>query len=152
MHRYVQGSVAEPAAGADLTEVPNYGDTFRLLSLRATLVTSSTTASRYPHFKFVSPSGNVVHELVPSTAQVASKTVVYQLVGGNGAAYEGSATVDGLSSCSLPDLWWPAGTKVETATTAIDAGDQWSDIYFSMLVGEEQATVRLLSDIAHSLG
>lgn len=152
MHRYVQGSVANPAAGHDLADIPNYGDTFRLLTFRARLATSAVVANRVPHFRFVSPSGNVIHEVVPSAVQAASLTVTYDLVGGSGAANEGSAVSDGVSSLCLPDFWFPAGTTLETATTALDVGDTWSAVYWSAIVGEEWEHLRLLTEIASQIG
>ena len=152
MRRYIQGSVGNPAAGADLAEIPNYGDTFRLLTLHAKFVTSAVVANRYPHFQFVSPSGAVLHEAVGQTAQAASITTYYDLCGGGGAANEGSAVADNVASLTLPEMWWPAGTKVVTLTTAIDVGDQWSDVYWSALVGEEWEHLRWLEQIAAQLG
>lgn len=152
MHRYIQGSVAQPAAGADLSEIPNYGDAFRLLTLHAKFVTSATVANRYPHFQFVSPSGEIIHEVVPSAAQVAGATTYYDLCGGNGASFDGTAVHDNVVSLSLPDFWFPAGTKVLTLTTGIAAGDQWSSIFWSALVGEEWQHLRLLEEIAAQIG
>ena len=150
--RYIQGSAPNPAAGADLVDIPNYGDTFRLLSLRAELVTSATVANRFPHFRFVSPSGAVIWESVGSTAQVASSTTVYMLTGANGAPQEGSAVNDGTVGMALPDFWVPAGTKYETVTTALAAGDQWSQIYWSALAGDEWEHLRWLEEIAGAIG
>lgn len=152
MHRYIQGSVPNPLVGHDLTDVPNYGDEYRLLTLRAVLTTSATVANRYPHFQFVSPSGQVVHEVVPMTAQVASTVVTYNLIAASGSANEGSQVNDGVASLALPDLWWPTGTKLRTTTTALQAGDQWSAIYWSALVGEEWEHLKLLADIASQIG
>lgn len=151
-HRYVQGSLAKIAAGVDLSEIPNYGDSFRLLTLRAELVTSATVANRYPHFQFVSPSGQVLHEVVPMTAQAASVTTFYNLVAASGSANEGSGVNDNVSSLALPDLWWPAGTTVRTTTTELQVADQWSGVYWSALVGEEWEHLRLLAEIAATLG
>jgi len=41
---------------------------------------------------------------------------------------------------------------VVTLTTAIDVGDQWSDVYWSALVGEEWEHLRWLEQIAAQLG
>lgn len=152
MHRYIQGSVPVPAPGADLLDIPNYGDAYRLLTLRAVLTTSATVANRYPHFQFVSPSGAVLHEVVPMTAQAASTAVAYDLVGASGSANEGSQVNDGTASLVLPDLWWAAGTRVRTVTTALQVGDQWSAVYWTALVGEEWEHLRLLAEIASQIG
>jgi len=152
MHRYIQGTLATPLAGVELSELPNYADAFRLLTLRAKLVTSATVSNRWPHIQFVSPSGNVIHEVAPHAAQAASTAVYYDLCGSGGASLDGSAVNDDVSSMSLPDFWWPAGTKVVSVTTNLQAADQWEDVYWSALVGEEFEHLKWLSEIASSLG
>ena len=152
MHRYVNGSVPVPLVGHDLAEIPNYGDSYRLLTLRAVLTTSATVASRFPHFQFVTPSGQVLHEVVPMADQAASLAITYNLIAASGSANEGSGVNDDVSSLALPDLWWPAGTTLRTTTTALQVGDQWSGVYWSALVGEEWEHLRLLAEIASTIG
>lgn len=152
MHRYTEGPQQSPAAGHDLSFIPSTGDSFQLLTLRAKLVTSAVVANRFPHFQIVNPSGQVLHEVVSVAAQAASATVTYDLCGRNGAAFQGGAVSDTVSSLALPDVWWPADCTIRTVTTAIDVADQWSAIYWTALIGDEWDHLRLLEQIASQLG
>jgi len=152
MHQYIQGSFGRIAAGADINDPTSTGASFRLLTFRAQLVTSATVANRWPHFQFVTESGDVLHEIVPAAAQAAGATVVYDLCAATGASNDGSAVADGVSSLALPDLWFPANTHLNTKTTALDAGDQWSMIYWSADIGEEWEHLRWLEEIAANIG
>ena len=144
MHKYVREAIPQPAAGADISNFPSTSAEYRLLTVRAKLTTSATAASRYPHFRFVTPSGDVFFETVPSAAQIASKTVFYMLTSSGGAPNEGSAVNDDVSGLSLPDFWIGEGCKFETSTTAIDPGDQWSDIYAKYLIRDELGMIALI--------
>ena len=152
MHRHVQGTEAQPAAGADTTIVTIPNDSFRVDSVHATLTTGAAVANRYPHFQFISQAGLILHEVVAHTAQAASQIVAYDLVVGGGNLSEGSAVNDGVVSLPLPDIWWPAGTTLIVKTTAIAAADQWSAINYSIMAGEELEHLRLLAEIAGQLG
>lgn len=149
---YVEGSVPAPAVGTDLSFTPAHGNRHVLTTLRAQLVTSSGVANRFPHFQLKNNAGQVIHEITAPAAQTATTTVTYALVARNGAAFQGSAVVDGVASMTLPDLWWPEGYSWNTATTALQAGDQWSISYWSALVGDEWEHLQLLAQIAAQLG
>lgn len=152
MSQFVQGSIQNPAAGADLAITPVTGEAWRLLTLRATLTTAVAVANRVPHFQIIDQSGTVVHEIVAVAAETASSVVTYQLTCGNGAPYQGGAAFDGVSGIALPDIWFPAGFKIKTATTAIAAADQWSAISWALRVGDEYEHLALLREIAGSIG
>ena len=150
MPLYVQGSIAQPAAGADLSYLPDFTDAFRLLTLRVQLTTAVAAANRYPHFQFVTASGEVMHEVVAAAAQVASTTITYLLVGAGGSSTNGGVLTDNTSGLALPDIWWPAGTRLRTATTAIQAADQWSSSFFTLHVGREHEHLQYLMEIAEN--
>lgn len=152
MHKFIQGSNQNPAAGADVAITPITGEPFRLMTLRAKLTASVVVANRFPHFQIIDQSGAIVHEIVANAAQVASSIVTYQLTCGNGAPYQGGAVVDGVSGIALPDIWFAPGFKVRTLTTAIDAGDQWSIVNWTALTGDEYEQARWLEQIAGSIG
>lgn len=152
MPEYVEGSLPPPAAATDLSFIPAHGNRFVLTSLRAQLVTSATVASRVPHFQIVNASGQVLHEITAPAAQTATTTITYDLCARNGAPFQGSAVVDGVAGITLPDLWWPAGTQIKTATTAIASGDQWGSIYWTALVGDEWEILQLLAQLAKQAG
>lgn len=151
MHKSVVGSQASPAAGADVSFTVDTEASFRLLTLRAKLVTAAAVANRFPHFQVTDQSGDVIHELVAVAAQAAGATVTYQLSSGNGAPYQGGAISDGVAGLAWPDLWFPAGSKIVTTTTAVQAADQWSGIFWSALIGDEFEHVRWLERIATGL-
>jgi hypothetical protein len=148
MPKRIQGSLAQPALGVDLVDIINTSDSFKLQTLRATLTTSAVVANRFPHFRIVNQNGDIFHEMVASTAQTASSTIVYDLCGGNGGAAAGTATVDGVASIKLPDFWLPGSADLSTVTTALDAGDQWSKIFWTALVGDEFEHLKMLQWIA----
>ena len=152
MRRFTQGSLVQPAAGHDIADPTETTDSFRLLTWRAKLLTSAVVANRFPHFQITDKSGTVLHDIAPAAAQVAGTTVVYDLCGGGGANPGGEAVVDGVSSLPLPDIWWPAGTKFNSLTTAIDVGDQWSAISWTAFIGDELEHLRWLEEIAGSIG
>jgi hypothetical protein len=152
MHRFTRGSQPAPALGADVNFVPETADSFRLLTVRARLVTSAVVANRIPHFQLKDKDGTIMHEIVAAAAQVASTTITYQLTCGNGAPYQGGAVSDGVSGLAWPDLWWPAGATFDTLTTAIDVGDAWSVTSYAMLVGDEFEHLRWLKWIADAQG
>jgi len=152
MHRYVRDTQAKPAAGLEVGGLPATAEPFKLLTLRATLVTSATVADRWPHFQFVTPSGDVFFECVPSAAQAASKTITYQLTADSGAPNEGSAVNDDVAGLSLPGFWMPDQTKVKTVTTAIDPADQWEGIYLTYLVRDDQGFRREVLELLEQNG
>jgi len=152
MRAYSQGSLANPAVGADIVDPTETTDSFRLVTFRATLHTSAAVANRFPHFRFTDRNGTVLHDVVAPAAQTAGLTVVYDLAGtGNAQAFTTNA-VDGLCPLPLPDIRFPAGTKFSSLTTAIDVGDQWSAIVFVMLVGDEWEDLAPLYALATKLG
>ena len=150
MHKHVREQPPSPLAGVDISAFPSTQSPYRLLTVRAKLVTSATVANRTPHFQFVTPSGDVFFEAVPSAAQTEGATVIYQLTADSGAPNEGSAVNDGIAGLSLPNFWVEEGTRVKTATTNIEAGDQWSSIYVTYLVRDALAWRELVADVVDS--
>lgn len=151
MHRFVESSIAQPAAGADFATIISNSDRFSLLTLRATLTSAVTVANRSVHFQVVNPSGQIVHEIVvPPVA--ASAAVTFSAVAGTGFYNTAETVYDGVLSLPLPNVWWPDGYTVRSKTTNLQAGDQWSNLYISALIGDEQEHLRWLESIAASVG
>lgn len=150
--QFVQGSVLTPVAGSDFNFTPSATDTFRLLSVRAVLTTAVGGGGEVPHLKFVTPSGEVFVESAPVTAGTASKVVTYQWTEQSGGCATSGVLSDGFIGMPLPVWSVPANTKIEVVTTALAAGDAWSDIYFTALVGEEREHLEWLRSIAGSVG
>jgi hypothetical protein len=152
MPRRIEGSLATPALGTEVSPLAVFGEEFRLLTLHLSLTSSAVVANRFPHFQFVSPSGDIIHEVVPVAAQAASLTYVYDLVAESANLSEGSAVHDDVVSLPLPKLWFPPSTIVRTKTTALDVGDAWTKVYFTAEVGGQYEHERLLQEIADNIG
>ena len=152
MHKFVQGSQSEPAAGVEISFVPSESESFRLLTLHAQLKTSAVVSYRYPHFKFVATSGEVLHEVTDGNGVAANNTVQYDLAGGGGNSGSPGYLNNSVVANPLPDFWWPAGTRIVTVTAGLDVCDQWSNIVFCSLVGDEYEHLRWLEKIASQIG
>lgn len=151
MHTFVEVPVAQPAAGADFATIVSGTDKTQLLTLRATLTAAVAVANRSAHFQILNPSGQIVHEIVtPPVA--ASGVVTFSGVAGTGFYNTAETVYDGVLSIPLPNIWWPDGYTVRSKTTNLQAGDQWSGIYLSALVGNEQEHLKWLESIAGSVG
>lgn len=117
--RVVIGS--NPAAGAEISEVVPTGARWRLLSLRASLVTSAAVANRLPILIF--DNGATTFAVAPAAAvQTASLTVTYYW-----SVYGAlSAGVSTFTNAMLPDyIVLMTGFRIKTATSALDGADDW---------------------------
>jgi len=117
-------NTTNPAAGADWTFVEGLGTRIQIISIRATFVTSAAGANRIPHLQVIDTNANVVFEVAASAAQVAATTVQYSWTAG-----VQPTSNDGAAIAPIPsNLWLILNTQLKTVTTAIQAGDQWSNI------------------------
>lgn len=109
-----------PAAGSDWTVTVPAGKVWRVLSVRASLVTSATVANRAPALTV--SDGSAVFLTVPAPAvQAASLTGVFDWY-----EYASAQAVGNVQAAALPELIIPAGFVLASSTAAIAAGDQWS--------------------------
>jgi hypothetical protein len=150
--RFDQGSVLNPPAGTDFSFVPSTTDSFQLLALRAVLTIAAGGGGEVPHLRYLSQSGECFVECAPITTGTASGVVRYQWTMQSGSAATNGVESDGLIGMALPNWPVPANTKIEVATTDLNAGDQWSDIYYMAIVGEDREHVEWLKSIAGSVG
>ena len=115
-------SGANPAAGAEVSDVVPDGQVWHVLAMSVTLVTSATAANRRVHFQFFGPV-SIGIETFPTIDQTASTTIKY-----NVAKY-GAITdeTDGTQILvPLPhDLYLPPGGTIATATVNIQVGDNF---------------------------
>jgi hypothetical protein len=151
MHRPVWTTLPAVPVGTDFADVPNFGDSHKLLSINATLVTSATVVNRFPHLQLVDRNGNVFYDIAAGTAQAASQTVHYQFTADGVSAPQGTVLVDNLVSMPLPNFWAPPQFKWQAATTALQVGDQWSAISIYYLTGEEWEHLVHLEELTHLL-
>jgi hypothetical protein len=121
----VRASTGNPAAGNDFSFIPADALRWRIQSLKATLTTSATVANRIVH-ALVTDAGGAVYWNEPAiTAQVASTTVQYCF----GPGLTPQPTVDGVAVIGVPsNLIIAQRHQILSATTALQAGDQWSAI------------------------
>jgi hypothetical protein len=151
MPKYVQGSVLEPAAGTDFLLAVSNSDSFKLLSLIGTLTSGADGGQEAPTLQLVTPSGEVFALVVTATTAAASLPATYSWVAKTAwvsvAAYGAGAAANAI----LPDLWLPAGTTIMSHTAELQTDDQWSDIYYTALVGDEFEHLQKLDRLAHQL-
>lgn len=118
--RSVQGSL--PAAGADILETVPTGAIWRLVSMNYSLVTGAAVANRLSGF-VIDDGSNIVMNLGSQGNAVATNTYIYNAV--NGANLINAAQPP--TNWPIPrNFWMPAGYRMRTLTTNIQAADQFS--------------------------
>jgi len=123
-------AITPPAAGADFTFTVNTLTRLRIISISATLTTAVAVANRNVEL-VIDDGANVVAEIDSGFSQLASLVNDYTWMdsGPIGAAF------DNVVVLPLPaNLILPAGFRISSETTGIQAADQWSAI--RMLVSE----------------
>jgi hypothetical protein len=116
---------ANPGAGADWTMTVPTNARWRLNSLNAQFVTAVAVATRIPAF-IIDDGANVLFEVEPVVGELAASTEQYSLCPGGGS--QDGANVS--SVLPLPgDFFLHAGWRIRTSTAAIQAADQWSNIW-----------------------
>lgn len=115
-------SGTNPAAGQDY--VYTLTSAKRLVGFYGVLSASATVATRLAQLTFLDPSGQHLFLSPQMPGLTASQFAAFQwhqewpLISG---AVSGSAAI-----MPLPNIYLPAGSKIQTATTGIQAGDTWS--------------------------
>ena len=135
-HRIVTESVPNPAAGADWSFTASATDKCLLLAVTAKLTTSATAANRRPALELEDQNDLTYWTGDAGFPQVASLTVVYSWA--RGASIPPPTAVADAERIALPLPWLrlQPNDTVESATAAIDAGDQWSAIAYRAVVGD----------------
>jgi hypothetical protein len=112
---------SDPAAGAEIAETVPTGARWRLQSLRAALVTDATAANREVAIAF-DDGTNTYAEAHSGVNQAASLTRQYTaaIAGIRGAAATGTGIL-----LAIPAVILPAGHRIRTSTTNLQAGDNW---------------------------
>jgi hypothetical protein len=122
--------IVKPAVGIDAIAKVPVTTRWRCYGLAAQLTTSAVIVNRVPHLIIKDDQGNVVYNFPSGGNQVASTVGIYSA---------GMATVaaafDGATVLVLPiDFQLLQNWSIGFLTTALDAGDQWSN--FALLVKE----------------
>lgn len=117
-------TVANPAAGADWAYTVPAGVQQTLISVRAVLTTSATVANRFPVLRITSPTAQILADVSALAAETATSTVTYVWMAGAPAN-----NVNNVQQMALPTgLRLLPGSTIQTITSGIQAGDQWSAI------------------------
>ena len=151
MHDYIEGSIPNPAAGADLSVTLSTNEYATPQTLRVTLTTAVAVANRSVHFQYVNKSGQILHEVV-APAVAASQTITYTLIASTGYNNTNGTIEDGVLALPLASLKLPPGTKLITKTTNLQAADTFTAGYYTAHVGDDYDHLRLLEQIAANVG
>ena len=122
-------TVSNPAAGADISTAVPAGKVWRLVSIQGKLVTSATVANRTVRWS-IDDGANVFYAVDANFTQAASLTETYSAGFGIVSANSNTFAISPFPGVLL----LPAGFRINTVTTAIQATDQWSAI--TLLVEE----------------
>jgi hypothetical protein len=113
---------SNPAAdGSEWSETVPTGKVWRLLSIRATLVTDGNAANRQVSITLTDGT-NTFFKSSSTSVQAASLTHGYTFSDLPGAVVSSAALEHQVP---VPPLWLPAGTVIASVTTAKQATDNW---------------------------
>ena len=119
-HRAYTTVAAQPAAGTDWSFTPSGSDWWRLLSIVATLTTTSTAGSRSPAVTVTDQTGNQISRDTCSAAQIASSVVAYTW---RPASMQYGADIEGGTVAgSIPGFWLPSDATIAADTANLDTG------------------------------
>lgn len=120
--------VQSPAAGSDFTlTVPDAGNVWEIVSIRARLVTSSAVANRVVSVLVKDNNGTEVFRSAFDTAITASLTTVFSISPQVGTV-NGGLTNGKAITMPIPDGPYLPRWTISTSTVSIDTGDAWSQI------------------------
>jgi hypothetical protein len=118
----VRGTVAAPAAGAELIYVVPLGARQRLISFTGTLVSAVAVANRVVAL-LIDDGANVLATIPSNNTQVASTTAEYTFA--DGATLVTAAAGNNYQATPQNMFLFP-GWRVSTLTAGIQGADQWS--------------------------
>ena len=117
--------VPAPAAGSDWSFTLGGAHVRRLISVTGTLASSAAVANRAPGLEIAAPEGTVITVEQPAVITAGLSTIVCW---GEGVSGDAASLVNGRLTAGIGSYVLPPGYIVRTATGAIDAGDQWSNV------------------------
>lgn len=124
--RIVQ-AVANPAAGADWSQVVPAGHLWRPFSVTCQLLTSAAVANRQAVLVLGDGTSTYAYLTAPAV-QAAGATVIYTWTDVDTFVALGARQVAALPVVDIPPGW-----TIGVATSLIDVGDQWSAIRLALL-------------------
>lgn len=121
--------VPNPAVGADWSQVVPGGVIWELLSLDVIFATSAVVATRVPALYVRDSDNRALYHLSMPASLAASGAAEWTLAVGLGVTTSTTAQAAPLPS---PAIVLQPGSIVRVTTTALDAGDQWSNIFMTV--------------------
>jgi len=116
-------AVADPAAGAEISfTIPN-NTRWIIYSLNFIFTTSSTAATRRVHLRILD-GANLLYQDPESNSHTASITRIHSHTTG----VENKSLNNNVDVTSHPLIMLPADATIDTLTTNLQAGDQYSDL------------------------
>lgn len=112
----------DPAAGADVSETVPTGARWRLIALRALLVTDATVANRRP--SLVLDDGANIYAQLPGPTDMAASTT-WTNVWGEGAQAQAGGPIPGSVAPVPATHRLLTGHRLRTSTANLQAGDNW---------------------------
>jgi hypothetical protein len=146
--------VAQPAAGADFSFAVPGESSWGLVAVSATLVTSAAVANRVPVLRFT--DGSNVYFRKPALAAITA-TLTTQVSWVPELGSDQTALSGGALTVPLPTVYLAPGNVIACSTTAIDVGDQWSNVVvtavevFNGHVERERAIADSIRDEAEAI-
>lgn len=117
-----------PIAQAEISQTVPTGVRWRLVTMRATLVTDANAANRVVTLTIVRGS-DTIYSVTAATAQTASLTNVYQWSNATHLA----EVVGTARNYRLPwPLWLDGGDVISTSTAAMQVADDWAAPIFTI--------------------
>lgn len=117
-----------PAAGADFAyTIPDVGAVYEIVAIRARLVTSAAVANRGVAVTVKDAAGTEVFRGGFDTAVTASLTTFWTF-SPYAASSSGGVALTKAVAIELPEGPYLPRWVIGSATTAIDAADQWSQV------------------------
>lgn len=113
-----------PAVGAEWSYRVDGNRQLVMTSVIFTLATSAVVANRFPHIQYADGDGRVFADVVPVAAQAAGATVTYYAA----PDFTLQDVVDSTVQMRIPRIVLPPNWIIQTSTSAMDAGDQYSAI------------------------
>ena len=111
----------DPAAGAEISVTVPGRAIWQIHAITAVLVADANVANRVPHF-IIDDGQRTIYEVASPANHTANLTVRYSLTAGIAGDAQIAA---GAVVLPLPPLVLLPGWRIQTATDAIVAGDNW---------------------------
>ena len=121
-------SVQSPPPGTDFTiVVPDAGNVWEIVAIRARLVTSAAVANRLVHCVVKDAAANEVYRVGIDLAVTAGITTIFSFSSAL-ASIVGGHTTNNDIGYPIPEGHYLPRWTIGTVTGAIDVADQWSQI------------------------